>query len=74
MDGEWGVGKGETYARDDAVERAAGVAKAMLPRRELAEVARCPWYDVVVELEHDAAEVFLVDGDVKLDIDYNMGT
>ena len=55
-----------THVGDDAVERAARIAKPVLARRELAEVARRFGDDFVVELEDDAARGLVGDGDIKL--------
>jgi hypothetical protein len=62
-------GQGEqrhTDLRDDAMELASLVAESGLSSRELAEVARGPRTDIIVELEDDSSGGFGVDCDVKL--------
>ena len=56
----------QTDIWDDTVEGATGIAETMLAGRKLAEVARGPGYEVVVESEDDTADAFLVHCDIKL--------
>jgi hypothetical protein len=51
---------------DHTVEAWASVAVAVLASAELAEVPGRLGHDIIVELEDDAAGVFLADGDVEL--------
>jgi len=53
---------------DDAVEARACVAEAVLARRELTEVARRLWDNIVEESEDDAARGLFVDRDVEVDV------
>jgi uncharacterized membrane protein YdbT with pleckstrin-like domain len=56
----------DTYAGDDAVERATRVAKPMLARRELTEVLSSLRDDVVIELERNATSRLRVHRDIEL--------
>jgi hypothetical protein len=56
----------DTYAGDDAVERATRVAKPMLTRRELTEVLSSLRDDVVIELECNATSRLRVHRDIEL--------
>jgi len=51
---------------DDTMECGVGVAKAVLARAELAEILRGLGYDIVVQLEDDAACVGAADADVEV--------
>ena len=48
------------------MELATLVAEPALSSRELAEVARGHWANIIVELENDSSGGLGVDGDVKL--------
>lgn len=53
---------------DHTVEDRAGVAEAVLARRELVEVAGCLGHVSIVELERDAAQRGAVAGNVEEDL------
>lgn len=55
-----------THVRDDPVECAPGISKAVLAGGELAEVFRGPGHYVVIELEHYAPRRLVVDSHVEL--------
>ena len=54
------------HVRDNAVERAARVAKTVLAGREFTEVPGGPWHDVVEQLEDYPTGGLLVDCYIKL--------